>query len=131
MTRVPFHLRSAALRHYHRRAAANVDRGLTVKGRRRRRRANARNFSTKLAMRRERGLNNWNLRVIRLRKLGLTTRGTRRIMAVRRGDALLLKGQLDRFARALAKTFAWLPASSQADALELENHLGGIRRQLI
>jgi len=81
-------------------------------------------------MRRLRGLEAWNLRVNRLRKIGLTTRGTRRIYAVRRGDAVILKTQIDLLAKALGKVFSALPPSTQALALNLENQLGAIRRQL-
>ncbi len=127
---VPIHLRSPALRWYYRNAQRNEDLGLTAKGSRRRRRANARNRSQKIAMRRERGWQAWNLRVSKLRRLGKTTRGTERIYAVRRGDAMLLKSQIDGLAFSIATSFYGLKPEAQARVLELEKTLSAIRAQL-
>ena len=122
---------SPSLRWYHRNAQRNVELGLTALGKRRQRRPNARNRSQQLQMQRERVLENWNLRVSRLRHDGLTTRGTQRIYAVRRGDAVLLKAQLDAVAVAAAKCFDLVTPETQARLLELEKTLSSIRRQLV
>lgn len=121
---------SPQLRWYRRQAENFAALGLTVRGQRRQRRPNARNNSTRLEMRRLRGLQAWNLRVARLRKLGLTTRGTQRIYAVRRGDAVILKSQIDALAKSLARVFNDLPPAAQAKAIELEKQMGSIRQQL-
>ena len=121
---------SPALRWYCKTALINQSNGLTVKGTRRQRRPNADNSRQQIIMRRDRGLKAWNLRVNRLREQGLTTRGTPRIYAVRRGDAVLLKSQVDALASAIAGSFNDLPAAAQARALELELHLSAIRKQL-
>jgi len=121
---------SPSLRWHRRQAEIYVSCGLTTKGTRRKRRPNGRNRSNRLEMRRLRGLQAWNLRVARLRKMGKTTRGTERIYAVRRGDAMLLKSLVDAFARSLGKVFNELPADAQARALQLEKHLSSIRVQL-
>lgn len=121
---------SPQLRWYRRQALENTRRGLTCKGTERQRRPNAMNPSQKLALRRERGLDAWNQRIVRLRKQGLTTRGTKRIYAVRRGEALLLKTEIDQLAAAIAASFHDLPPTAQSRALILEGHLAGIRKQI-
>ena len=121
---------SPALRHWRKKALLNTAAGLTCKGTTRKRRTNAGHLEKILAERRERGLQAWNLRVNRLRERGLTTRGTPRIYAVRRGDALLMKSQVDALASALAEIFSELPAAVQARALELERSLSAVRKQI-
>ena len=122
---------SPALRWYRKQAALNQQRGLTCKGTVRRRRPNAGSAKQGLELRRERGLRAWNERVARLRSQGLTTRGTKRIYLVRRGDALLLKTELDQLAAAIAASFNFLSPAAQARALALEASLAGIRKQLL
>jgi len=121
---------SPSLRCYRKRALEFVARGLTTKGTPRKRRPNARCRSVRLEMRRMRGLQAWNLRVTKLRKMGKTSRGTERIYATRRGDAILLKSLVDAFAQSLGKIFNELPGETQAKAIALENHLSAIRCQL-
>jgi hypothetical protein len=121
---------SPALRWYRKTALLNRSKGLTNRGTVRKRRPNADNRRQEIMMRRDRGLKAWNLRVNRLREQGLTTRGTPRIYAVRRGDAVLLKSQVDALAAAIAGSFNHLPAAAQARALELELHLSALRKQL-
>lgn len=121
---------SPALRHWRRKALLNNAAGLTCKGTIRKRRPNAGSTHQKITMRRQRGLKAWNERVMRLRALGLTTRGTARIYAVRRGDALLLKSQVDDLASSIAAVFHALPAPIQVKALELESSLSVIRKQI-
>ncbi len=121
---------SPQLRHWRKKALLNAADGLTCKGTVRKRRPNNGHLQALLAARRERGIKAWNARVLRLRALGLTTRGTSRIYAVRRGDALLLQWQVDDLAAAIAKIFHGLPTDAQARALELERTLAVIRKQL-
>ena len=122
---------SPALRHWRKKALLNTAAGLTCKGTARKRRRNNGLTFNKFLEQRERGLKAWNLRVNRLREQGLTTRGTPRIYAVRRGDALLLKWQVDALAAALAGIFSELPASVQSRALELERNLSAVRKQIV
>ena len=122
---------SPALRHWRKKALLNASSGLTCKGTARKRRTNAGHLEKIMAERRERGLKAWNLRVNRLREQGLTTRGTPRIYAVRRGDALLIKCQVDDLAASLVKIFSELPAAVQARALELERSLSAVRKQIV
>lgn len=105
--------------------------GLTVKGKKRKRRPNAGNTFIRLDMRRQRGLEAWNNRVTRMRQINKTTRGRDRVYLVRRGDAILLKSQVDKFASILGKIFGLLPTRVQAQALELEKELSSIRQQII
>jgi len=121
---------SPQLRYWRKQALLNTAEGLTCKGTARKRRPNNNLLQELLAARRERGLKAWNARVNRLRALGLTTRGTTRIYAVRRGDAMLLKWQVDGLAASIAQLFDDLPAPAQARALELERSLAVIRKQL-
>jgi len=121
---------SPQLRYWRKQVLLNTAEGLTCKGTARKRRPNNNLLQELLAARRERGLKAWNARVNRLRALGLTTRGTTRIYAVRRGDAMLLKWQVDDLAIALANIFHSLPKDVQARALELESALSVIRKQL-
>ena len=122
---------SPALRWYRRQASENTMRGLTVKGTERKRRPNAGSRQMQILMRRERGLTAWDRRVNRLRSLGLTTRGTPRVYAVRRGDALLLRAQVDALASALGRCFHDLPAAAQTRILDLESHLSAVRKQIL
>jgi hypothetical protein len=122
---------SPALRWYRKQAALNRLEGLTCKGAVRRRRPNARTAEDRLAMRRERGLKAWNNRLARLRAQGLTARGTKRIYLVRRGDALLLKTELDQLAAEIAASFNFLSPAAQARALALEASLAVIRKQVL
>ena len=121
---------SPALRWYRKTALLNQSAGLTCKGTVRQRRPNARTDEERLALRRERGLKAWNNRVARLRARGLTSRGTERIYLVRRGDALLLKLELDALATELGAVFSELTPTVQARVLRLESHLSGIRKQI-
>lgn len=122
---------SPALRWYRKTAMINMQMGLTCKGARRKRRPNADNRRREILRCRDRNLMAWNLRVNRLRQQGLTTRGTPRIYAVRRADALILKSQIDGLVRLIAKIFHDLPPPAQARALELENQFGAILKQLL
>jgi len=122
---------SPQLRHWRRKALLNRVEGLTTHGTPRKRRPNNGLAFAKLLAQRERGLLAWNRRVNRLREQGLTTRGTPRIYAMRRGDALLMKSQVDALASALAGIFPDLPAPAQARALELERSLSAVRKQLL
>lgn len=122
---------SPQLRHWRKNALLNTADGLTCAGTVRKRRPNNSILQSVLALRRERGIKAWNARVMRLRNLGLTTRGTSRIYAARRGDALLLKAQVDDLAAAIANIFHNLPADVQARALELERSLSVIRKQIV
>jgi hypothetical protein len=121
---------SPSLKHWRKRAVEFRSRGLTTRGRRRKR---AYGGLTKLTvkLRQDHLLNAWNRRVIRLRAQGLTTRGTERVYAVRRGDALLLRSQIDDLAGAIAVSFADMSAPAQARALALERALSEVRRQLV
>ena len=122
---------SPALRWYRSRAAEFKQRGLTTKGTRFKRTPNAGTRKALLALRRERGLAAWNRRVLQLRARGLTTRGTPRILAVRRGDALLLRDDLDALAFELSKCFDHVSPAAQARLLGLETVLSRIRCQLL
>ena len=122
---------SPALRWYRRTALQNQLNGLTCKGQVRRRRPNAKTAADRLALRRERGLRAWNNRLARFREQGLTSRGTPRIYLVRRGDALLLKTEIDALAQAVAASFSDLSPAAQARALALEASLSVIRKQII
>jgi hypothetical protein len=122
---------SPALRWYRKQALSNQVAGLTCKGTLRQRRPNARTAQERLAMRRERGLRAWNNRLAKFRAQGLTSRGTKRIYLVRRGDALLLKTELDQLAAAISASFNFLSPAAQARALALEASLAVIRRQIL
>lgn len=122
---------SPQLKFYRRRAMQNAAAGLTVNGTARKRRANANNRRTEITMRRERGFEAWQLRVNRLRALGLTTRGATRIYSIYRGDALVLQKQIDDLAASLSASFHDLPSPAQARAMALEHSLAAVRKQLL
>ena len=126
--RVPFEKRSASLRYYHRRAAKNFAEGRTAKGLERRRRPNLLTPLDRKLAARDRSASAAARRILAHKLNGLTTRGTRRIYAVTRGDAWLLKEHIDNLAAALSACFHSLPPAAQVRALELEKHLSMIRR---
>ena len=109
----------------------NLAGGLTVIGTPRKRKPYDGRSGRKLEMQRQRGLRAWYIRTMKLRNLNLTTRGTQRIYAVHRADALVLKSQIDMLAAQLASVFHSLPQPTQATVLELENTIAAIRKQVI
>ena len=122
---------SPQLAWYRRKSDGFKAQGLTSNGKRYKRNPNARNLTVRLEMRRLRGLQAWNLRVSRLRKIGLTTRGKKRIYAVRRGDAIILKSQIESLARSISKVFPAMPNEIKSQIIELESALAGISKQII
>ena len=104
---------------------------MTTKGTPFKRTPNAGSNAKRLELRRERGLRAWNKRVMQLRASGLTTRGTPRILPVRRGDALLLRDELDALAFELSICFDHVSPAAQARLLRLESALSRVRCQLV
>jgi len=128
MPSVAFQDRSASLRFYHRRAARNLAEGLTAKGLPRHRRRNLFASEDRKLAARDRSATSAAKRILVNKLNGLTTRGTPRVIAVSRGDAWLLKEQIDNLSSALALCFDDLSPHAQARILELENHLSAVRR---
>lgn len=126
--RVPFEKRSASLRFYHRRANKNLAAGLTAKGLPRQRRRDLLTPEDRKLAARSRSASAAARRILVNKLNGLTTRGTRRVIAVTRGDAWLLKEHIDKLATALTACFHDLPPAVQTRALELEKHLSTLRR---
>jgi hypothetical protein len=127
----PYHQLSRQAKWHRRQSIKFVAMGLTTNGKERQRRPDAENRIQRLAMRRERGIKAWNLRVQRLRKLGLTTRGTKPIYTVRRGDAILLRDQIDRAAAEINSAFDYLPPAGKVQMIRLASQLADIRKQLV
>jgi hypothetical protein len=128
MISVPFENRTRQLRFYHRRASSNLAAGLTARGFPRQRRRNLITLVERKNAARDRSAGAAAKRILVHKLNGLTTRGTRRVIAVSRGDAWLLMAQIDNLASALSLCFHELPPQVQARAVELEKHLGAIRR---
>ena len=120
----------AALKHYRRRAAVFKSRGLTVRGKRFKRRRNAINQAERLAMQRQRGLTAWNKLVAKRRKAGLTVRGALKVPTrlVGRTERVLLLSEIDALAAELNVAFNELPPLVQVRVLDLANHLSTLRR---
>jgi hypothetical protein len=131
MIKVAPEKRSASLRYYHRQAERNCAQGLTVKGKRRERARNARTVQERLLGRRRRGLEAWNRTALKRNLLGLTTRGTPKIIVVRRDEAVVLQKQVEVLAVSLAKCFPHLPASGRRQALKLGKQLAAIKARIV
>lgn len=123
---------SPALRSYHKRAQENLARGLTTRGKRRKRRPNFLTAEDRLKARRARGLRHWEQLATKRRLAGFTTRGKEPVPAYRerRMEVLILATEIDAASAALAAVFHDLPGTAQARCLELANHLGAIKRRI-